>query len=318
MDPAGSASYRRRMSDVPVPDGSGPGAPSAVTQSLLPAPVHVDLDGARAATYVLEPTGRTSSGDVVLCHGTPWSARVWAPVARALSQDYRVFLWDMPGYGASSKEVGHAVDLVAQRKRLAAILRHWSLDRPHVVAHDIGGAVALGAHLLEGVEVAGLFLLDIVTLDPWGSPFFRLVAEHETVFAALPGPLHAALVREYVAGAANHRLPAEEVAALAEPWLDERGQAAFYRQIAELSPAHTAPIVSLLGEVRCPVRIGWGVDDPWIPFEQAERLRAALPGDPEVVEFPERGHLVPLEDVGGVTRAVRQWLDAGTSFRAAG
>ncbi|MFI9487836.1 alpha/beta fold hydrolase [Promicromonospora sp. NPDC052451] len=289
----------------------------------LPPPVLVELPGGdaepdggvRVATYVLEPEGRRPAGDVVLCHGTPWSARVWAPVARALGRDHRVFLWDMPGYGASPKGADVAVDLVTQRRRLAALLGHWSLDRPHVVAHDIGGAVALGAHLLEGVEVASLFLLDIVTLDPWGSPFFRLVAEHEPVFAAVPGPLHAALVREYIAGAANHGLPDDVVATLAEPWLDAVGQAAFYRQIARLSPEHTAPIVRRLGAARSPVRIGWAAADPWIPVEQAARLRAALPGDPEVVTFPGRGHLVPLEDDAAVGRAVRTWLTEVVSGR---
>lgn len=282
----------------------------------LPAPVLVDLPGGpgsdggvRVATYVLEPAGRTAAGDVVLCHGTPWSAQVWAPVARALSRVHRVFLWDMPGYGASPKDAAHPVDLVAQRERLAALLRHWSLERPHVVAHDIGGAVALGAHLLEGVDLASLFLLDIVTLDPWGSPFFRLVAENEPVFAAVPGPLHAALVREYIAGAANHGLAADVVGHLAEPWLDEAGQAAFYRQIARLSPDHTRPVVSRLAQVRCPVRIGWGTEDPWIPVEQADRLRTQLPGEPEVVTFPGRGHLVPLEDADAVGQAVRRWLE---------
>jgi pimeloyl-ACP methyl ester carboxylesterase len=290
-----------------------PAPQPAAVRSILPAPVLVDVggaDGARVATYVLEPTDRAPVADVVLCHGTPWSALVWAPVARALSQRYRVFQWDMPGYGASPKEPAHPVDLVAQRERFAALLRHWSLDRPHVVAHDIGGAVALGAHLLESVELASLFLLDVVTLDPWGSPFFRLVAEHEPVFAAVPGPLHAALVREYIAGAANHHLPDDTVEALAEPWLDETGQAAFYRQIAQLSPAHTAPVVDRLDQVRCPVRIGWGVADPWIPFEQAARLQAALPGTPEVVAFAGRGHLLPLEDAAAVGQAVRRWLEA--------
>ncbi len=100
--------------------------------AALPEPVlaDVEVDGAveRIATWVLEPADRAPAADVVLCHGTPWSARVWAPVARALSREYRVFLWDMPGYGASAKDAGTPVDLVAQRRRLAALLRHWSLD----------------------------------------------------------------------------------------------------------------------------------------------------------------------------------------------
>jgi pimeloyl-ACP methyl ester carboxylesterase len=32
------------------------------------------------------------------------------------------------------------------------LLSHWALERPHVVAHDIGGTVALRAHLLHGMK----------------------------------------------------------------------------------------------------------------------------------------------------------------------
>ena len=61
----------------------------------------LDVDGAVVATYTMEPAEAPARADVVLCHGTPWSAAVWAPVARALSDTHRVFLWDMPGYGQS-------------------------------------------------------------------------------------------------------------------------------------------------------------------------------------------------------------------------
>ena len=148
----------------------------------LPSPRHVDIEGTSVATYVLEPHDREPVGDLVLCHGTPWSAAVWAPVAERLASERRVFLWDMPGYGASISAQTPPLDLVAQRRRLASLLQHWELSAPDVVAHDIGGAVALGAHLLESARLSSLHLLDVVTLDPWGSPFFRLVAQHDPGF----------------------------------------------------------------------------------------------------------------------------------------
>lgn len=244
-----------------------------------------------------------------MCHGTPWSAAVWAPVAQALSRDYRVFLWDMPGYGQSIADEPQDADLVSQRRRLVALLRHWGLDRPHVVAHDIGGAVALGAHLLEGEDFRSLYLADIVTLDPWGSEFFSLVAQHEAVFAAVPLRLHRALVREYIAGAAGPDLTVDVVDELALPWCTPAGQEAFYRQIGQLDAAHTRPIAERLGEVRCPVRVGWGERDPWIPVEQAWQLAAALPGDVETRVFPDAGHLLPLEAADAVAVDVRAWFD---------
>jgi len=73
---------------------------------------------------------------LVLCHGTPWSSRLWADYARALSAEFTVYLWDMPGYGASSKVPAHPVDLGMQGELFGDLLAHWRLDRPHVVAHD--------------------------------------------------------------------------------------------------------------------------------------------------------------------------------------
>lgn len=301
-------------------------------------------DGTEVATTTVEPAydggsdpqGRDRLGEVIICHGTPWSARMWLPLARELARHCRVRLWDMPGYGESIPnrsdtsaeptgnplaEAAPAVDLITQRRRLAELMDHWEVSSPHVIAHDIGGAVALGAHLLEGCDFASLYLLDIVTLDPWGSPFFRLVAENEKVFAALAPRLHRALVREYISGAAaataddsptgedRSSLSEEWIAALSAPWCTIAGQSAFYQQIAALRPEHTAPIVDRLGEVRCPVRIGCGEDDPWIPVDQADRLAEALPRRPHVTRFLHSGHLVPLEAPHDLLTDLTAWLD---------
>lgn len=225
-----------------------------------------------------------------------------------LADKYRVFLWDMPGYGASIDESTQPVDLLRQRQRLAALIDHWQLSSPHLVAHDIGGAVALGAHLFEGCDFASLYLLDIVTLAPWGSPFFRLVAQHQGVFSALPPNLHAALVREYITGAASSDLSPAWVEKLATPWYSPKGQRAFYSQIAQLSPDHTKPIVAHLDYVRCPTRIGWGERDPWIPVTQATELADRLPSPVSVVTYPTAGHLVPVEATDPLGRDILIWL----------
>lgn len=284
------------------------------TQAQLPDPVHISLDGASVATYVLTPRRSAPLGDVVFCHGTPWSSQVWAAAARHLSTDYRVHLWDMPGYGRSTKDPAVPVDLAAQMSRFAQLLTQWRLESPYVIAHDIGGAVALGAHLLHDSEYAGLFLWDAVTLDPWGSPFFRLVAEHASVFAELPHALHTALVKEYILGAAHRQLSRDWVDALSQPWLGTQGQPAFYRQIAALRPEHTQPVVQRLQQVRCEVAVGWGEQDPWIPVSQAAQLQDRLPGNPPAITLDGVGHLAPVETPTRVSRDVSDWL-AATAVR---
>ncbi|MGH3435111.1 MAG: alpha/beta fold hydrolase [Sciscionella sp.] len=280
-----------------------------MTIPALPSPIRIDVDGVEIATYRLGPDDQNSASNVVICHGTPWSAATWMPVAQMLADQHQVFLWDMPGYGESTSGDDPPVDLVQQRKRLAAVIDYWQLDTPNVVAHDIGGAVALGAHLLEGSAFACLYLVDIVTLDPWGSPFFRLVTEHEGAFAALPPDLHTALIREYIAGAAGRSLESAWVDELTRPWRTPAGQRAFYRQIAQLSPRDTRPIVDRLADVRCPTRIGWGDSDPWIPIDQAYELAAALPAPVDVVRFPATGHLVPVEATDALGMDLLRWLE---------
>jgi pimeloyl-ACP methyl ester carboxylesterase len=177
--------------------------------------------------------GSAGSGpNVVFCHGTPWSSWLWRPFAEALSGDFTVYLWDMPGYGQSSKDADHPVDFGVQAGAFTALLAHWGLDRPHVVTHDYGGAVSLRTHLVHGVAYASLLMADVVAIPPSGSPFFRLVQQHSDILAQVPPYIHEALVRAYIGNACHRGLRDDELAELAAPWLGEEGQPAFYRQIA--------------------------------------------------------------------------------------
>jgi pimeloyl-ACP methyl ester carboxylesterase len=222
--------------------------------------------------------GEPDADPVVLCHGTPFSSYVWRHIARALAHRHRVLVWDMPGYGASTKFDGQDVSLAAQGIVFAELLAHWQLSRPTVVAHDFGGAVALRAHLLHGASYRRLALVDPVALAPWGSPFFRLAREHTDVFGQLPPALHGALVREYVRSASARGLPADTLEALVAPWLGEVGQPAFYRQIAAADQRYTDEVQPRYGDLDLPVLVCWGTDDTWIPVAKAHELVGLIPG----------------------------------------
>lgn len=244
---------------------------------------------------------------LVLCHGTPWSSVVWEPLVERLSAERTVYLWDMPGYGRSSKSPDHCVGLTTQGQALVAMLEHWGLERPDLVAHDYGGAVALRAHLLHGCDLNSLLLADVVTLRPWGSDFFALVREGASTFERLPAPMHRALLEAYIQGASHRVLDAPVREQLLAPWLGADGQKAFYAQIAQADQAHTDPVVERLARVRCRTRILWGSHDAWIPVEQAHRLAAAIPGARATV-IQQAGHLVQLDAPEDFARVTRAWL----------
>jgi pimeloyl-ACP methyl ester carboxylesterase len=251
---------------------------------------------------------RLGSGPaVVMCHGTPWSSAVWAPFAEALSHDFSVYLWDMPGYGQSSKQPDHAVDLGTQAQVLSDLLRYWDLVTPHVVAHDYGGAVSLRAHLLHDAAYASLVLVDVVALRPWGSDFFRLVAENAEVFAEQPHAVHRGALEAYIAGASHRGLSSEQMGILTAPWLSHEGQHAFYRQIAAADERFTDEIEDRYADIACPVKIVWGREDAWIPADRATRLEQMIPGaDLELVD--EAGHLIQYDAPVHLAIALQRWL----------
>jgi pimeloyl-ACP methyl ester carboxylesterase len=254
--------------------------------------------------------GRRGSGPpVVFCHGTPWSSWLWAPFAEALSSEFTTYLWDMPGYGKSSKDPGQSVALDVQGQLLHDLLEHWDLSAPHVVAHDYGGAVALRAHLLQHSQFASLALVDVVALAPWGSDFFRLVAEHAQVFTALPAAIHNGVLRAYVAGASHQGLTGQQEDALVAPWLGERGQVAFYSQISQADQAYTDEIEPLYSTLDLAVLVLWGCNDTWIPVDRAYRLADAIPGAQlQLVEGA--GHLIHLDQPVQLANRLQRWLNS--------
>jgi len=235
--------------------------------------------------------GRPDHPPLVLLHGTPFSSVVWRRIAPHLAVHRRIFYYDLLGYGRSEIRASQDVSLAVQGRLFAALLRHWGLSKPDVVAHDFGGCTALRAHLLHGCEYGSLTLVDPVALAPWGSPFVRHVRDHEPAFAGLPAYIHAAILPAYIGGAAFHPLPAPVLKLYVDPWLGASGQAAFYRQIAQMDQRYTDEIESRYGELRYPVTIIWGEEDCWIPIERGRELAKRIPGSSFLV-VPDAGHLV--------------------------
>ncbi|MFC9154614.1 alpha/beta fold hydrolase [Streptomyces bauhiniae] len=251
--------------------------------------------------------GDSGRDPVVLLHGTPFSSYVWRAVARALSRRHQVFVWDMPGYGASEQFAGQDVSLAAQGRVFTELLTHWGLEEPLVVAHDFGGAVSLRAHLLHGARYRALALVDPVALAPWGSPFFRLVGEHPEVFEQLPPTLHRALVREYVSSASSPGLHPAVLDRLTEPWLGDLGRPAFYRQIAQADQRYTDEVQDRYGEIGIPTLVCWGEDDAWIPVAKGRELAARIPSA-RLEPIAGAGHLVQEDAPAELTAALAEFL----------
>ncbi|TDD25228.1 alpha/beta hydrolase [Actinomadura sp. KC06] len=257
--------------------------------------------------------GDPGGDPLVLVHGTPFSSLIWRHTARALtapaSSRRSVYVFDMPGYGTSGMRDGQDLSLDALAGVFAELIDHWGLSRPDVVAHDSGGAVALGAHVDRGVPYRRLALVDAVSLPPWGSEFFALVGEHTEIFRQLPGPLHRAMLREYVKTASSPGLRPDVLDALTAPWLGADGQAAFYRQLTQRRAdlTYIDRIRDGYPAIDLPVLVCWGADDSWVPAERGRELAALVPGA-ELHLVDGAGHLLPEDRPAELTAALLPFL----------
>lgn len=252
--------------------------------------------------------GRAGTGpDLVLAHGWPWSSFSWHRVIPDLARRYRVHWYDMPGYGRSDKDPEQRTSLDVQGRIFAEMLAHWELARPSVVAHDFGGAATLRAHLLHGCDYERYVLMNVVAMRPWGSAFFDHVGRHVEAFRGLPPHIHRAIVEAYIRGALVNELADGDLPALMQPWLDDEGADSFYRQFAQADEAYTAEVEPLYGQVRCPVCILWGEDDPWIPLARGRALHERMP-QARFGTLPGVGHMPQLEAPQECLRLLSQLL----------
>ncbi len=68
-------------------------------------------------------------------------------LAGRLAGEFRVILVDRPGSGYSTRAYGADATVTAQAKAIAELIRALNLQRPLVVGHSLGGAVALALAL---------------------------------------------------------------------------------------------------------------------------------------------------------------------------
>jgi len=269
-------------------------------------------------SFELRHRARTSRGEiafavlgdgppVVLVHGTPSRALVWRRVAEQLRERHTVFAFDLLGFGDSERRVDQDVSLRAHGEVLAELVQGWGLDAPAVAAHDIGGAVALRAHLLEGMAVSRLALVDAVVLAPWITPRTRELRERVDALRPLPSDELAATIGEHLRSATHHPLDEGTYAALFDQWDGAYGQELYIRNMAQFDEDHTREFEPRLADMRTSTLVVWGAEDAWLPVEVSERIVAALP-DARRVVLEGAGHFSMEDRPGDLAAALADFF----------
>jgi pimeloyl-ACP methyl ester carboxylesterase len=130
-----------------------------VDQALPPQGRFIDI-GADRIHYVEYGSGPP----IVFVHGLSGQLRNFAYLdMNALAQMHRVILIDRPGSGHSTRGAGSSASMSAQARTVALFIDAMGLDKPVLVGHSLGGAIALAVGLDHPNSVSRLALIAPLT-----------------------------------------------------------------------------------------------------------------------------------------------------------
>jgi pimeloyl-ACP methyl ester carboxylesterase len=105
-----------------------------------------------------------SGPPIVMIHGLGGQLRNFGrAMVDDLARDFRVIRVDRPGSGYSPRAAGRSARLRIQAETIAEFIRILELDRPLIVGHSLGGALALALALDHPDVVGGLALIAPLT-----------------------------------------------------------------------------------------------------------------------------------------------------------
>jgi pimeloyl-ACP methyl ester carboxylesterase len=126
-----------------------------VEKALPPLGRFIDVDGGRIH-YLEQGSGPT----LVLIHGLGGQMRHFThSLSERLKNDYRLIIIDRPSNGYSTSAPQASAAISAQARTIARFMDALGLERPVVVGHSLGGAIALSLALDHPEKVSGLALL---------------------------------------------------------------------------------------------------------------------------------------------------------------
>ena len=111
-----------------------------------------------------------------------------------------------------------------------------------VAGHDIGAAIVLRAHLMEGASFDCIALLDALVLTPWGTLSLWHVKEHLGCYRTMPLDVFEAYVAARIRQATSRPMDGDAFEAYLSQWRGEEGQAAYLRKDEALLERDTAEL----------------------------------------------------------------------------
>ena len=259
----------------------------------------VSLDG-RLVAY---RTWGSSGTPIVLIPGFAESTFVFEKVGPLLARRHRVYALDLAGFGYTERKGPYGLD--AWSAEVQALIRHFGLERPVVVGHSLGAAVAVA--VAQEVPVRGVVLADGDALSEGGAPTWLrrvLVPPYRTAAfrAVLRSDWAVRRLLERAYGPLRPEITHAEIDRWRRPFHADGAEAALFSEAKGGVPGYT---LDELRRMHVRTLAIWGSKDDVDSLSSGRKAATAL-GAPVVV-LPGAGHL-------GMLVLPQRWAKAVIAF----
>ncbi|WP_224090558.1 alpha/beta fold hydrolase [Nostoc sp. MS1] len=238
------------------------------------------------------PIGRTDLLPVLFLHGIPSQSYSWRNILPALgSQGTRAIApdWIGSGFSAKPEKQDFAYTTEAYITALAAFVQALELERFSLVVQGFLGSIGLQYALKYPEQIANIAILNApISTDaklPWklkqmGLPFVGDMMTQD--------PL---LIDRTLEGGSRYRIEDKDLDIYRRPFLKTSAVGrALLTTIRNLQlPIAMTEIESGFKQWQQPILIQWGMIDPWLPVEVAQKFADTVP-NAELIKLNNVGH----------------------------
>ena len=218
-----------------------------------------------------------------------------------LKHDFRVVVMERPGAGYSERAPGASARLGVQADVVAGVIARLGLERPLLVGHSLGGALALAVAAGHPEAARGLVLLSPLTQPQAAIPApFRALAIasprlRRLVAWTLATPLVMLAGRAALAEVFGPEAPPTDYATRGGGLLGLRPRA-FYSTSTDLMAVSEdlAGVAARYGALSLPVGVLFGADDRLLDAAAHGRVLPSQVAGAIYEEIAGAGHMIPV------------------------
>ncbi|WP_054950911.1 alpha/beta fold hydrolase [Numidum massiliense] len=244
---------------------------------------------------------------VLLIHGFLGSTFSWRFLLPQLSPFCKVFAVDLPGFGRSDKSTKYPYTLAAYAKSLYDLLQAEGVKRVTLIAHSLGGQIALRLATIAPQLVKQLVLIAPSGYLPEATRLQKFIYALPFTHRFVPFMLKDERVHKELSSVI-YRTDAIDIQSLYDGYVPPLKERSFHRALLKFARARESDLSpEALRSVRHRTLLIWGRHDRVVPLTVGQRLSQDLPNvQLEVVE--EAGHLPMEEKPREVMRHVTNFL----------